>query len=169
MSLDSVTVSSESWRPEKARWPLQHAGISALLLAIGAVVLEVLAIGIGSAGGSAGSAWITATVIAWFVIGVQAISFTLGLAAIFRGRGQDRVSAESGGSAESDGSAGSAGSAESAESAESDAEVLTSIRGRNGRQTRNHGRRLGLAAVVVSILTNPLLLIALFSLLRGTS
>jgi hypothetical protein len=122
MSLDSATVSPESLRPERARWALQRAGISGLLLAIGAVLLEVLAIGIGSArtsAGGSGTAWITATVIAWVVISVQALSFSLGLVAIFRGRGQ--------------------------------------------------GWHFGVAAVLVSLLTNPLLLIALFSLLRGTS
>jgi len=32
---------------------------------------------------------------------------------------------------------------------------------------RGHGRRLGLAAVLVSLLANPLLLVVAFSLLRG--
>jgi hypothetical protein len=121
MSLDSATVSPESLRPERACWPIQRAGISGLLLALSAALLEVLAIGIGSArtsAGGSGTAWITATVIAWVVISMQAVSFTLGLVAIFRGRGQ--------------------------------------------------ARHFGAAAVLVSLLTNPLLLIALFSLLRDT-
>ena len=62
-----------------------------------------------------------ATVLAWLVIGLQAVSFVLGLVAFLSRRG------------------------------------------------RGHSRRFGLAAVVLSLLANPLLLVGLFSLLRGSS
>jgi hypothetical protein len=113
MSLDSVMVSPETRRAEPARPPVHRVGIAGLLLAAFAVILEVLAIAIGS-----GSAWTAATVIAWFVIGLQAVSFVLGLVAIFSGRGSGL------------------------------------------------GWRFGLAAIVLSLLTNPLLLVGLFSLMR---
>jgi hypothetical protein len=112
MSLDPVAISPESRRSEAARPPFHRIGIAGLLLAVSAVILEVLAIAIGS-----GGAWGAATVIAWFVIGFQAVSLVLGLVAIVSRRG--------------------------------------------------HGRRLGLAAVLLSLLANPLLLVGAFSLLRG--
>jgi hypothetical protein len=118
MSLDSVAVSPESRRAEALRQPPVHrVGIAGLLLAAFAVILEVLAIVIGSGSGK-GTAWGAATVIAWFVIGLQAVSFVLGLVAIFSGRGSGL------------------------------------------------GWRFGLAAIVLSLLTNPLLLVGLFSLMR---
>ncbi len=112
MSFDSVAISPESRRSEAARPPFHRIGIAGLLLAVSAVILEVLAITIGS-----GGAWGAATVIAWSVIGFQTVSLVLGLVAIFSGRG--------------------------------------------------HGRRLGLAALLVSVLANPLLLVGAFSLVRG--
>jgi hypothetical protein len=121
MSLDSVAVSPESRRAEALRRPPVHrVGIAGLLLAAFAVILEVLAIVIGS---GKGTAWGAATVIAWFVIGLQAVSFVLGLVAILGGRGRGR----------------------------------------------SHGWRFGLAAVVLSLLANPLLLVGLFSLIRDIS
>jgi hypothetical protein len=57
--------------------------MASLALAILAVALEVLAIAIGS-----GGAWGAATVLAWFVIGLLAVSFVLGLVAILTGRGR---------------------------------------------------------------------------------
>lgn len=82
MSLDSVTISPES-RPLEGARPLFHRiGIAGLLLAVFSVILEVLAIAIGS-----GGAWGAATVIAWFVTGLQAISLVLGLVVIFNGHG----------------------------------------------------------------------------------
>jgi hypothetical protein len=123
MSLDSVAVSPESRRAEALRQPPVHrVGIAGLLLAAFAVILEVLAIVIGSGSGK-GTAWGAATVIAWFVIGLQAVSFVLGLVAILGGRGRGR----------------------------------------------SHGWRFGLAAVVLSLLANPLLLVGLFSLIRDIS
>jgi hypothetical protein len=125
MSLDSVAVSPESRRAEALRRPPVHrVGIAGLLLAAFAVILEVLAIVIGSGSGK-GTAWGAATVIAWFVIGLQAVSFVLGLVAILGGRGRGRG--------------------------------------------RSHGWRFGLAAVVLSLLANPLLLVGLFSLIRDIS
>ena len=112
MALDSVATSPRSRRPDAARPLFQRIGIAGFLLAVSAVIIEVLAIAIGSNG-----AWGAATVIAWVVIGFQAVSVLLGLVTIFSGRG--------------------------------------------------HGRRLGLAAVLVSLLANPLLLVMAFSLLRG--
>ena len=120
MSLDSVAVSPESRRAEAARPPVHRVGIAGLLLAVSAVILEVLAIAIGSGSGK-GTAWGAATVIAWFVIGLQAVSFVLGLVAILSGRG------------------------------------------------RGQGWRFGLAAVVLSLIANPILLVGLFSLMRDIS
>jgi hypothetical protein len=116
MSLDSVAVSPESRRSETARAPSHRIGIAGLLLAVFGVILEVLAIAIGS-----GGAWGAATVIAWIVTGFQAVSFVLGVVAILSGRG------------------------------------------------RSHGWGFGLAAIVLSLLANPLLLVWVFSLLRGIS
>ena len=126
MSLDSVAVSPESRRAEAARPPVHRVGIAGLLLAVSAVILEVLAIAIGSGSGK-GTAWGAATVIAWFVIGLQAVSFVLGLVAILSGRGRGR-----------------------------------------GRG-RGQGWRFGLAAVVLSLIANPILLVGLFSLMRDIS
>ena len=122
MSLDSVAVSPESRRAEAARPPVHRVGIAGLLLAVSAVILEVLAIAIGSGSGK-GTAWGAATVIAWFVIGLQAVSFVLGLVAILSGRGRGR----------------------------------------------GQGWRFGLAAVVLSLIANPILLVGLFSLMRDIS
>ena len=121
-------VSPETRRAEAARPPVHRVGIAGLLLAAFAVILEVLAIAIGS-----GSAWAAATVIAWFVIGLQAVSFVLGLVAILSGRGRGRGRG--------------------------------SGRGRGG----GLGWRFGLAAIVLSLLANPLLLVGLFSLMRDIS
>lgn len=82
MSLDSVTISPEPRRSDLPRPLFHRIGIAGLLLAVSAVILEVLAIAIGS-----GGAWGAATVIAWFVTGLQAISLMLGLVVIFSGRG----------------------------------------------------------------------------------
>ena len=111
-------VSPETRRAEAARPPVHRVGIAGLLLAAFAVILEVLAIAIGS-----GSAWAAATVIAWFVIGLQAVSFVLGMVAILSGRGRGS----------------------------------------------GLGWRFGLAAIVLSLLANPLLLVGLFSLMRDIS
>lgn len=116
MSLDSVAVSPELKRLGATRSPLQGVGFAGLLLAVFAVIVEVLAINVGS-----GSGWGAATALAWLVIGLQAVSFVLGLVALLSRRG------------------------------------------------RGPGRRFGLAAIVLSLLANPLLLVALFSLLRGSS
>ena len=116
MSLDSVAVSPELRRLGATRSPVQGVGFAGLLLAVFAVILEVLAIAVGS-----GSAWGAATVLAWLVIGLQAVSLVLGLVALLSRRG------------------------------------------------RCQSRRFGLAAVVLSLLANPLLLVGLFSLLRGSS
>ena len=91
---------------------IRRLGMASLVLAISAVVLEVIAIAIGS-----GGAWGPATALAWLIVALFAISIALGLAAILSGNGRGR----------------------------------------------------GIGAVIVSLLANPLVLVWLFSLLRGLS
>ena len=110
MSLDSVQAAPEVTVTRTATQSLRRLGMASLVLAISAVVLEVLAIAIGS-----GGAWSAATALAWFVITLFVVSIALGLAAIVTG----------------------------------------------------NGRRWGIGAVTVGLLANPLVLVWLFSLLRG--
>ena len=110
MSLDFVQAAPEVTVAEVATQSIRRLGMASLVLAISAVVLEVLAIAIGS-----GGAWGAATALAWFVITLFVVSIALGSAAIVTG----------------------------------------------------NGRRWGIGAVTVGLLANPLVLIWLFSLLRG--
>ena len=112
MSLDSVQAAPEVTVTRTATQSIRRLGMASLVLAISAVVLEVIAIAIGS-----GGAWGAATALAWLIVALFAISIALGLAAILSG----------------------------------------------------NGRRWGIGAVIVSLLTNPLVLVWLFSLLRGLS
>ena len=112
MSLDSVQAAPEATVTGAAKRSLRRLGMASLVLAISVVLLEVLAIAIGS-----GGAWGAATALAWFVIALFVVSIALGLAAIVTG----------------------------------------------------NGRRWGIGAVMVSLLANPLVLVWLFSLLRGLS
>ena len=112
MSLDSVQAAPDVTKMDAATRSIRRLGMASLVLAISAVLLEVLAIVIGS-----GRAWGAATALAWFVIALFAVSIALGLAAI----------------------------------------VMC------------NGRRWGIGAVMVSLFANPLVLVWLFSLLRGLS
>ena len=112
MSLDSVQACPEAIVTGAATQSIRRLGMASLVLAILAVVLEVIAIAIGS-----GGAWGAATVLAWFIVSLFAVSIALGVAAILTG----------------------------------------------------NGRRRGIGAVMVSLLANPLVLVWLFSLLRGLS
>ena len=110
MSFDSVQGSPElgPLATSPLRRPMRRLGMASLALAIAFAALEALAIGVGS-----GGQWQAATVLAWFVMGLLAASFVLGMIAI-----------------------------------------LTA-----------NGRRFGIAAVIVSVLAHPLLLVWLLRLL----
>lgn len=112
MTFDSAQAAPEVAVSKAVTQPIRRLGMASLVLAISAVVLEVLAIAIGG-----GGAWGLATALAWFVIALFAISIAVGLAAILTG----------------------------------------------------NGKRWGIFAVALGLLANPLVLVWLFSLLRGLS
>ena len=110
MSLDSAQAAPEVIVSGAATQSIRLLGMASLVLAIFALVLEVIAITIGS-----GGAWDAATALAWFSIALFAVSIAVGLGAIVTG----------------------------------------------------NGRRSGIGAVIIGLFANPLVLIWLFSLLRG--
>ena len=110
MSLDSAQAAPEVIVTGAATQSIRRLGMASLVLVISALVLEVIAIAIGS-----GGIWDAATALAWFSIALFAVSIALGLGAIVTG----------------------------------------------------NGRRSGIGAVTMSLIANPLVLVWLFSLLRG--
>lgn len=87
MSLDSVQVSPEPSSPATearvAPWRSHRLGPVSIVVATFGVVLEAIAIAIGS-----GGAWVAATVFAWFVIGLFVLAFVLGVLAIVTRNGR---------------------------------------------------------------------------------
>lgn len=83
MSLDSVQAAPEVTVTRTAKQSIRRLGMASLVLAISTVVLEVIAIAIGS-----GGAWGAATALAWFIVALFAVSVALGVAAIVTGNGR---------------------------------------------------------------------------------
>ncbi|MET4780977.1 hypothetical protein [Glaciihabitans sp. UYNi722] len=110
MSIDAMpaeTSSAETWSQRLPRW----FGLTTLVFAVLVVVLEGVAIGVGS-----GRDWTAATALAWVVIVLTIVSFLAGLAAV----------------------------------------IL------------NVGRWWGVAAMALSVVGNPLVLVWLFAALDGS-